>query len=345
MKSRQRFFAHLNGEPADRPLVMPITMMFASRHVGVPYLQYATNHRILAETQARTALDFGFDHVSVISDPGREAADCGAVVKYYEDQPPALDEADSVLADKTRLLDLQIPDPMGGGRMTDRVEAVRMLHMTVGEEKIVEGWVEGPIAEAADLRGINRIMLDFYEDPEFVRDLFEFVLEMELLFARAQVEAGADIVGVGDAAASLVGPAFYQDYIWPAQKRLIEGIQETGAGVRLHICGNTNHHFEGIKNLGCEIVDLDYKADIQRARDVMGPGQMLLGNIDPVSVLRDGDPDLVWSELEKCYQAAAPRYIVSAGCEVPRDTPEENVRVFLEFAESKSTSLFSGNLP
>jgi hypothetical protein len=59
----------------------------------------------------------------------------------------------------------------------------------VGREKIVEGWVEGPIAEGADLRGINTLMTDFFDDPAFVRDLFDFVVELELRFAREQVRA------------------------------------------------------------------------------------------------------------------------------------------------------------
>ena len=50
------------------------------------------------------------------------------------------------------------------------------------------------MAEAADLRGINTIMLDFFDDPPFVRDLFEFVVEMELRFAKAQVQAGVDLI-------------------------------------------------------------------------------------------------------------------------------------------------------
>jgi MtaA/CmuA family methyltransferase len=174
--------------------------------------------------------------------------------------------------------------------------------------------------------------MDFYDDPDFIRGLFDFVIGLELEFAKAQIEAGADWLGVGDAAASLVGRKFYDELIWPCEKRLVDGIHEMGGRVRLHICGNTKHLSEGMGKLGCEIVDLDYLNPVAEARQKTGPGQVLLGNIDPVSVLRDGTPGEVYRAIEECHQAAGPNYIVSAGCEVPRDTPPENVRAMMRYA-------------
>ena len=84
--------------------------------------------------------------------------------------------------------------------MTDRVSAAALFRDRLQGRRLIEGWIEGPMAEAADLRGINTLMLDFYDDPQFVRDLFDFVLELELRFAKAQVDAGAESIGIGDAA-------------------------------------------------------------------------------------------------------------------------------------------------
>jgi MtaA/CmuA family methyltransferase len=190
------------------------------------------------------------------------------------------------------------------------------------------------MAEAANLRGINTVMLDFYDDPQFVRDLFEFVVEMELRFARAQAGAGIDLMGVGDAAASLVGPQIYEEFVWPYEKKLIDGLHALGTRVRLHICGNTRFALVGMGRLGCEIVDLDSLSPIAEGRAKMGPNQILLGNINPVTVLRGGNPETVFQALAECHRQAGPRYIVGAGCEVPRDTPPENVRALFEFAKS-----------
>jgi MtaA/CmuA family methyltransferase len=332
MNGRQRVLTHLAGQPVDRLPLMPITMMLAADQIGLPYRDYATDHRVLVEAQLRTADQFGFDYVSVISDPAREAADCGAAVAFFDDQPPALVEDQARLADKKALVRLAVPDPLGGGRMADRVQGVALFKEKVQGEKLIEGWIEGPCAEAADLRGINTLMLDFFDDPAFVRDLFEFVTEMGLRFARAQVEAGVDLVGVGDAAASLVGPQIYEEFVWPYEKKLVEGLHALGTKVRLHICGNTRSILGGMGRLGCEIVDLDFPVSLAEARAKMGPSQVLLGNLHPVQVLRNGTPQSVSAAIAECHRQAGSRFIIGAGCEVPRGTPAANLLALREYA-------------
>ncbi len=309
-------------------------MMFACDQIGARYRDYCTDYRTLVEGQIRTAEKFGFDYVNTMSDPAREAADCGATVQYFDNQPVALVEDHALLADKKKLASLKIPDPLGGGRMHNGIKAVGLFKERVGKEKVVEGWVEGPMAEGADLRGINTIMLDFFDDPQFVRDLFAFVIEMELRFAREQVNAGADVIGIGDAAASLIGPQFYYEFVWPYEKKLVDGIHAMGAKTRMHICGNTRPLLEGLGKLGCAVVDLDYMAPIAQGRSKMGPDQVLLGNVNPVLVLRNGTQAEVTASIQQCHREAGPRFIVGAGCEVPRDTPEQNLRAFCEYART-----------
>jgi MtaA/CmuA family methyltransferase len=185
---------------------------------------------------------------------------------------------------------------------------------------------------AADLRGLNTLMLDFFDEPNFVRDLFEFATEMEIRFAAAQVGAGADLIGVGDAAASLIGPKLFDTFVLPFEQKLVAGIHAAGAKVRLHICGNTRKILGGMGTTNSDIVDLDYLAPLAEGRAAMGADQVLLGNIDPVRVLRDGTPEAVQAELGKCWQAARPRYITGAGCEVPRGTPAANIEAMRQFA-------------
>ncbi|MCL4180708.1 MAG: uroporphyrinogen decarboxylase family protein [Verrucomicrobia bacterium] len=334
MNSRERVLQHLAGQPIDRLPLMPITMMFAADLAGVRYRDYCTDYRVLAEAQIRTAERFGFDYVNTMSDPAREAADCGARVEYFDHTPVALAEDHALLADKSALARLKFPDPLGGGRMHNGVKAVSLLKERVGHDRIVEGWIEGPCAEGADLRGINTLMLDFHDDPAFVHDLFEFVVELELRFARAQIDAGIDLMGVGDAAASLVGPRIYQEFVWPYEKKLVDGLHALGTRVRLHVCGNTRFCLEGFGRLGCEIVDLDSLSPLDAARQAMGPDQVLLGNINPVTALRDSEPRSITAAIAECHRHAGPRYIVGAGCEVPRDTPHANLHALCAYAHN-----------
>jgi MtaA/CmuA family methyltransferase len=330
MNGVQRILATVEHRPVDRPAVMPITMMFAADQIGEPYGRYASDYRVLVEGQIRTAERFGFDFVSAISDPAREAADCGATVRYFDDQPPAIDESVPLLGSPT-LKGLKRPDPHGGGRMHDRVRAVAEFRRRVGGQLAIEGWVEGPIAEAADVRGINQLMLDFGDEPSFVGDLFEWCVETASQFAMAQLEAGADIIGVGDAAASLVGPEIYHDFVWPAEKKLVDAIHAMGGKVRLHICGNISPLLGMIGRLGADIVDLDSPVSITAARKAM-PRQVLLGNLDPVRVLRTGPADRVSAAVAECHRQAGDAYLIGAGCEIPRDTPATHVDALASYA-------------
>jgi uroporphyrinogen-III decarboxylase len=146
MNGRERILAMIEGKPVDRLPFMPITMMFASDVLGVPYRQYATDFHTLAEAQIQTARMFDFDYVSCISDPAREAADLGATVEFFENQPPAIVESQALLAEKSRLSGLRLPDLSRPGRMKDRIEAARLLKDRIGREKLVEGWVEKGLA-------------------------------------------------------------------------------------------------------------------------------------------------------------------------------------------------------
>jgi MtaA/CmuA family methyltransferase len=337
MNGRGRILAMLEGRPVDSLPAMPITMMFAADQIGAKYYDYATNYRVLADAQVTVAEQFDFDYVSVISDPGCEASALGAALKFFPDQPPAVDEENALLKDKATLARLGVPEPDRGERMLNRALAVEQLKARVGSDKVVEGWIEGPCAEGADLRGINTLMLDFYDDPAFVRDLFEFVVEVELRFARFQVEMGADLIGVGDAAASLVGPTFYNDFVWPYEEKLIAALHAEGIKTRLHICGNTRKILEGMGRLHCSIVDLDWLSPMSEGREKMGPQQVLLGNLDPVRVLKEGTPESVYEAVGNCHRQAGDGFIVGPGCEVPRGTPPANLLAMIRYAREHSS--------
>ena len=335
MNGYERVLATLERRQRDSLAYMPITMMFAADRIGVPYGRYAADYNVLVEGQLMTARQFDFDHVSCISDPAREAADCGAAVHYFDDQPPTIDESNALLHEKARLKTLSIPDPLKeGSRMNDRVQAVRLFAQKVKGERFIEGWVEGPCAEAADLRGINSLMMDFTDDPEFVRALFDFNVRMATAFAQAQIEAGCDIVGVGDAAASLVGPRIYRDFVFPYEKRLIENIHALGGRVRLHICGNISRSLKEVGQTGFDMIDLDSMVPVEKARLEMGDDKVLAGNLDPVKCLRNGTPQEITDAVAACHHAAGANFIVGAGCEVPRDTSPENLEAMRTYARS-----------
>jgi MtaA/CmuA family methyltransferase len=209
--------------------------------------------------------------------------------------------------------------------MSDRLAAVSRFREQVEDTVPVMGWVEGALAEAADLRGVAALLTDLYDRPEWVRDLLELCCEQAILFARAQVNAGAHIIGLGDAIASQVAPKMYRQYALPYEQRIFAAVHEMGALARLHICGNTNRILTDMVESGADIIDIDWMVDMRRAAEVFDGRAAVCGNFDPVSVMLRGTPADVRAATIACMEAGGPRAFSMAGCEIPDETPHENL--------------------
>ena len=155
-------------------------------------------------------------------------------------------------------------------------------------------------------------------------------ISLSYQFAQAQIDAGADTIGIGDAAASRVSPRVYQKLILPRQKRLIQAVKDLGAFVRLHICGNITHLLPGIAELNIDILDVDYMVDMSAVRQALGEKVALAGNIDPVSGVLRGTPVAIRATMLKTYHTVGNPYMVTAGCEIPSGTTVENLKALCE---------------
>ena len=241
MTGRERILALLDGKPVDSLPFMPITMMFACDQIGAQYRDTPQTTRCWSMGRSRQQWIL----ILTTSIPCRirqEKRRTAGLPSSSSPTNPCLSMKPTPCWPTRRsTAPAYRSDPQSSPRMSNRLRALALHRQQVGNERLIEGWIEGPIAQAADLRGINSLMTDFYDDPAFVVELFEFVLELELTFARAQVASGAEMIGVGDAAASLVGPRFYKEFVWPYEKRMMDGLREMGARTRLHICGITAH--------------------------------------------------------------------------------------------------------
>jgi uroporphyrinogen-III decarboxylase len=112
---------------------------------------------------------------------------------------------------------------------------------------------------------------------------------------------------------------------------LVNGLRALGLRTRSHICGNTTAILPGRGLLGYDIVDCDSMVALADARRDM-PNQIILGNVATVEVLRNGIPAQVRATVARCHREAGARYIIGAGCEVPRDTPTKNMQALTDYA-------------
>lgn len=323
MTPYERTITRLRGEPVDRAPNQNILMAFAARHIGATYAQLAQNYRVLVEANLCACADFCIDLVSAISDPWREASAFGAQITFPEDSVPECHTP--LLVSYADWAALAPWDPWEHERTRDRLLAIQAYRQRVGGQYPICGWVEGAAAEAADLRGVSAFMEDLVLEPDAARDLLELCCETGIRFALEQVRAGADIIGIGDAVASLMSPRMYRAYAWPYERRMIEAIHGAGALVKLHICGNTSRHVADMVATGADIVDIDWMVDMAQAVATSAGRASINGNYDPVRVLLEGTPQEVYAAASACVRVGNAKTFVSAGCEVPVGTPAENL--------------------
>ena len=322
MTPRERVMAHLNNEPVDRIPNFTILMGFLPRYIGKPLSEFLLDHRVLVESNLLVCEEFGIDLLNTMSDPYREADDFGSEVSYPYDSLPLIKYLLKTPADIKNVKPFKFADSV---RMMDRAKAVELYKREAGDKYPIMGFVEGCAAESADLLGLTNYIYAFYEEPEMVREIMDKCLESILDCIKPQVDAGADIIGVGDAVASVLGPNVYREWVLPYEKIIFEEIRRCGAVGRLHICGNIAPLLDDIKTCGARIVDVDWMVDLKEASDKLAGSAVVCGNFNPVSIVMSGNPEMVAEAVRKCVADGGPHCFIMPGCEVPHGTPYENL--------------------
>jgi uroporphyrinogen decarboxylase len=326
MTSKERIYAILSGGSYDRPAVTPIFMAWAANYIGRSYRDYYLDGDVLVEAQLAVTKAFNLDQTSAISDPWREASAYGMEFDYPEN---GVGKPKGCLINSRRdVSKLKRFDIEKCERMQQRVESVRKMVAEVGQTHSVLGWVEGPFAEYADLCGLEKALLRIIDEPEMFVEAAKVITANAIAFALAQVQAGADMIGIGDAAAGLIGPDMYVKYVLPAEQQLISAIHEAGAAVKLHICGNINHIIKYMTQTGADVIDIDWMVPLPEARKLVGPEITLCGNFDPAAVLLQAGPEDVAGAAKQCIETGGEKFILMPGCEVPPATPQENILAF-----------------
>lgn len=333
MNGLRRTLDFLAGKPVDRQPFHPIIMRWAARYAGVKYRDFCLDYRAKASAMVRCAEDFGIDWVTVMSDPWAEAEAFGIAVEYPEDNLPV--DTGGRLADLEAVSALRPYRPLDHARCVNRINEIREFQRLAGDRYFIVGWVEGPVAAYADIRGLTEASMDFLDDPAACGKAMDVIVESAMEFISLQVEAGAHCIGIGDAFCSQIGPGPYRDLAFAREKRLVDHIHSCGAKAKLHVCGNTAPIMRHMIATGADILDVDHLVpDMGAFAGLLSPGQVFSGKSDPVGIIQNGAPGRIAQSVRDCRAEAGGRVIVSAGCEVPPDTSPASMREFREAAQA-----------
>lgn len=327
MTGLQRTVEFIARRRVDRAPFHPIIMRWAAHYAGINYRDFCTDYRAKCEAMIRCAVDFDLDWVTVMSDAYCEASAFGVRIEYPENDLPI--DAGGHLPDLEAVARLKPYRPQEQARCVNRIQEVAEFKRRVGGNRFIVGWVEGPVAEYADLRGATAAAMDFLDDPVTAGTAMDVIVDCALEFITLQVKAGAHCIGIGDAFCSQIGPALYRQLAFEREKRIVDHIHRLGALAKLHICGNTHSIMEGMIATGADIIDVDHLVpSMAPFAQLLGPRQVFSGKTDPVSVVQDGRPEKIAGDVAECRKQAAGRVIVSAGCEITPRTDVANLRAF-----------------
>ncbi len=168
-----------------------------------------------------------------------------------------------------------------------------------------------------------------YCAPEIYRALMETVAEMLIAYLGAQVEAGAQAIQIFDTWGGILSPSDYERYVRPYTARVISGLAGCGVPI-IHFVKGAGTMLETVREAGGDVVGLDWHISLGKARETLGPGVPVQGNLDPTVLF--GPKSLIEAEVQRILREndGRPGHIFNLGHGILPETPPENAKFMVE---------------
>jgi len=339
--NRERVVAAYKRSFTDRVPVYPIVASFAGTLDGLSIEEYCTNVPRAITAMLNYYERYQPDVVLAYNDLAKEAEAFGCRVKYSDYVVPSIDR--HVLQDdKAQLASLVMPDPYTTARLPGFLEQCEAL--VKAKLPAATGAVAvGPWTIAMLIRNPETMLLDTFEDPQFIHDLMRVSTD----FCKAWGDAIAK-TGIGlsfsepTASISLISPDNYRDFVAPYHKELVDHFKAKKVGVTTHICGTTYPIYEDLIRCGFTTVsfDLDQQSDpalyvdqLERFMNVSKGRAVAIGNVDATKFEKTSR-EAMYADVKRCVDTAARHsgFILSTSCEIPPRSNPEIVKWFMDAA-------------
>lgn len=339
MNGLDRIRSVLKGTVPDRTPVFPLVHYGTSHAAGYTIGDFSRNAEINARCLIHGYRTCGYDGIHPAVAVMVEGEAVGGRAEYPEDNIPFIKD---VFLQKPDLSRLEMPDPLEAGTMPLIIESTRICAQAIGTEAYISPILMGPLNSASQIRGVESLMLDTIERPEFVEALLDFTIEMGIRYGQALVDAGAHGCFVGEAICSpvFINPKWYERVVLPRQRRLIDALLAYGAeSIILHICDDTTRIMKAYaQDTGASIIDLDWKVDVAQTLSspaLQGVRTLVRGNLNPAGELFTGTPEQVFEASKELIESvgANPRFILGSGCTMNPDSLPERTRAMVAAAE------------
>ena len=265
---------------------------------------------------------------ATIMDLTTEAEAFGAEIAFSDGAVPAV--SGRLLPDVESIFRLQVPS-LSAGRIPAYLKANLLAAKAVDDRPLLAGCI-GPFSLAGRLYDMSDIMMLIYEHPEAAHCLLQKCTEFIEKYCMALKLTGANGVMMAEPAAGLMSNddcmLFSSQYV----KQIVDRVQDDDFIVVLHNCGNTGHCTKAMVATGAAAYHFGNKCKMEEVIREVPPTALAMGNIDPVSVFKDGMPfqmrQTVTDLLEK--MRPYPNFVLSSGCDTPPHTPLANINAFFD---------------
>jgi uroporphyrinogen decarboxylase len=281
------------------------------------------------------------DVVLAYNDLAKEAEATGCQVKYSDYVVPSI-EGHVLGEDKGKLARIPMPDPYQTARLPGFLEQCEAL-VKAAPPAAMGAVAVGPWTIAMLMRNPEVMLLDTFEDPQFIHDLMRWTTDFCKLWgdAIAKTRIGLSF-SEPTASISLISPDNYREFIAPYHKELVDHFRAKKVGVTTHICGTTYPIFEDVIACGFSTFsfDLDQQADpalhvdqLARFMEVSKGRAVAIGNVDATRFEKT-TREAMEADVRRCIDTAARHsgFILSTSCEIPPRSDPEAVRWFMDAA-------------
>jgi [methyl-Co(III) methanol-specific corrinoid protein]:coenzyme M methyltransferase len=206
------------------------------------------------------------------------------------------------------------------------LDAISCLRRHVGGRVAIIGKVMGPWTLSYHMAGTQNFLLQVgLEEKEKVAKMIRQLMPVSIAFAKAQFQAGADIVVVADhATGNLVGSYHYKEYLLPIHQEMTAAIE---GPLILHVCGNCMDRIELFADAGFDGYNFEWQVDAKIAVKKVGHRMCMVGNVNNPQVLFQGTPEDVRKQVRYAIEAGVD--IITPECAMPLATPIENLKALV----------------
>ncbi len=275
--------------------------------------------------------------VTAIMDLTVEAEAFGAEVIFSDNEIPNI--VGNLVCDRESVEALQVPG-LDAGRVREFLKANRLTAARIKDKPIYGGCI-GPFSLAGRLFGLTELMMAIYLEPDTVSVLLDKCAEFILRYVRAMKETGISGVIMAEPAAGLISNEDCIAYSTEYVRRIIGEVQDDSFLVVLHNCGNTGHCTDAMIRSGARALHFGNRADMVEALKACPSDIIVMGNLDPVTILQQASAETVREETLSLLDATAgwDNFILSSGCDVPPHTPFANIGAFYQALDEYNSSL------